>query len=128
MPPMLKKKYTFLTKKTVGETLAKNVKLQVTEDEADIIVAVGLLFRKYILASTYMEQKPVDGSFDSSCLREPVTQPLLTLIDTLLEGSKSMKDQLNKDDTVTHARLRIACTISQLQQRWAEDEVVAPNT
>jgi len=36
-------------KKTVGAALAENTRLQMTEDEAEKIVEVGLILRKYVL-------------------------------------------------------------------------------
>ena len=56
---------------TVGAALAETAHLQVTEDEAD----------RYIL----LQEMPFNGSFNSHCLSEPVAEPLLTLIDVLLE-------------------------------------------
>jgi hypothetical protein len=67
--------------KTVGASLAEIAQLQVTEEEAEKIVDVGIMLRKYIL----LQQMPFDESFNSQCLSEPVPQPLLILIDVLLE-------------------------------------------
>jgi len=41
---------------------------------------VGIMLRKYIMR----QQMSFSGSFNSTCLSEPVAKPLLTLIDVLL--------------------------------------------
>ena len=73
-------------KQAVGEALAETARLQVTEDEAQKIVDVGLMLRKYVI----LQQMPFDGSFHNNCLSEPVAKPLLTLLNILLEGSRSI--------------------------------------
>ena len=80
-----------------------------TEEEAEKIVDVGLMLRKYIL----QKQMPFDGSFSPYCRSEPVTQPLLTLIDILLEGPSSIA-KLKDDQASNISRIRVACTISQM--------------
>ena len=64
-------------KKKIGATLAHNVNLHVSEDEAKKIIDVGIMLRRYIL----LQQMLFDGSFNSSCLSEPVAKPLLTLLE-----------------------------------------------
>ena len=70
---------------TVGNVLA-DLTHPVTEDEAQKIVDVGMMLRKYILEP----QLPFNGSFNANCLVEPVPLPLLTLINVMLEGSQSV--------------------------------------
>lgn len=97
-------------KKTVGVALAEIARPQVTEEEAEKIVDVAVMLRKYIL----QKQMPFGGSFNSQSLSGPVAQPLLTLIGVLLEGSSSITQRL-QDDQVSHtSRMRVACTISQI--------------
>ena len=74
-------------KETVGTALAETARLQVTDEEAQKIVDVGLMLRKYVV----IQQLPFDGSFHPNCLSEPVDNPLLTLIDIMLEGSRSIR-------------------------------------
>ncbi len=74
------------------------------------IVEVGLILRRYIL----QPQKPFNGSFNSSCINEPVTKTLLTLLDVLLQGSSSIEEKVAEDQASISARNRVACTISQL--------------
>jgi len=62
----------------------------------------------------FQEQKCFSGSFDLSCLSEPVNKFLLTLLDVLLEGSSSIEDKVAVDQASLNARFRVACTISQL--------------
>ena len=50
-------------KKIIGAALAQNVNLQVSEDEAQKIIDVGVKLRRYI----FLQQMPFDGSFNSSC-------------------------------------------------------------
>ena len=90
--------------------MAETARLQLTEDEAEKIVNVGLILRKYIL----LQQMPFSGSFNLNCLSEPVANPLLTLLDVLLEGSSSIVETVKDDPTSINARNRVACTISQL--------------
>ena len=97
-------------KKTVGVALAEIARPQVTEEEAEKIVDVAVMLRKYIL----QKQMPFGGSFNSQSQSGPVPQPLLTLIGVLLEGSSSITQRL-QDDEVSHtSRMRVACTISQI--------------
>ncbi|KAF5301239.1 hypothetical protein FQA39_LY10825 [Lamprigera yunnana] len=64
-------------KKTIGAALADTARTQVTEDEADKIVDVAVLLRKYIL----FQQMPFNGSFSSGCLSEPVAKlPLILMM------------------------------------------------
>ena len=97
-------------KKTFGAALAETTRLQVTEDEADKIVNVGLMLNRYNL----LQQMPFSESFNSYCLSEPVAKPLLTLIDVLLEGLRFIAEQEKEDPASTSARIRVACTVSQL--------------
>lgn len=97
-------------KKTAGAAVAETARLQVSEDEAKKIVEVGTLLRKYIL----QPQSPFKGTFNSSCLSEPVPKPLLTLLDVLLQGSSSIEEKMAEDHESSSARMRVACTISQL--------------
>ena len=90
--------------------MAQTARLQVTEDEAMKMVEVGIMLRKYIL----MHQNPFNGSFSSSCLSEPVAKPLLTFLDILLEGSSSIEEKIEEGQASVSARVRAACTISQL--------------
>ena len=91
--------------------MAETAHLQVTEDEADDkIVDVGLMLRRYML----LQQMPFSGSINSHCLNEPVAKPLLTLIDVLLEGSRFIAEEEKEDPASTSARIRVACTVSQL--------------
>jgi hypothetical protein len=64
-------------KKIIGAALAQNVNRHVSEDEAKKIIDVGIMLRRCIL----LQQMPFDGSFNSSCLSEPVAKPLLTLLE-----------------------------------------------
>ncbi|KAF4114423.1 hypothetical protein G5714_004646 [Onychostoma macrolepis] len=96
-------------KKIVGAAVAQTSCLQVTEDEAKTIVEVGLMLRKYIL----LQQMPFNGSFTSTCLSEPVAKPLQTLLDVLIQGSSSVEQNEENQATIS-ARVRVACTISQL--------------
>ena len=102
--------YISHTKKTVGAALAQTADLQVTEDEAKKIVEVGVMLRKYIL----LPQKPFNGSFNLNCLSEPVPKTLLTLLDVLLQGSSSIEEKVAEDQVSIRARVKVACTISQL--------------
>ena len=97
-------------KETVGAALAQASRIHVSDDEAQKIVEVGLILRQHIL----QEQKHFNGSFDPSCLSEPVSKPLLTLLDVLLEGSSSIEDKVAQNQASISARFRVACTISQL--------------
>ena len=83
------------SKETVGEALAEMSRMKVTVEEAEKIVDVGLILRKYVL----LKQMPFDGAFSSHCLTEPVAQPLLTLLDVMLEGSNSIAEGLQNDET-----------------------------
>ena len=103
------KKVYISHKKTVGAALAETAQLQVTEEKAEKIVDVGLMLQKYIL----QKQMPFDGSFSPYCLSERVAQPLLTLIDILLEGLNSIAE-LKDDQANNISRIRVACTISQM--------------
>ena len=89
--------------------MAETARLQVTEDEADKIVNVGLMLNRYNL----LQQMPFSGSINSHCLNEPVAKPLLTLIDVLLEGSRFIAEEEKEDPASTSARIRVACTVSQ---------------
>ena len=77
--------------------MAQNVNLQVSEDEAKKIIDVGIMLRRYIL----LQLMPFDGSFNSSCLSEPVAKPLLTLLEVLLQGSKSIQENVEEDQVAT---------------------------
>jgi len=66
-------------KTTVGAALAQSSCIHVSDDEAQKIVEVGLMLHQHIL----QEQKCFNGSFDLSYLSEPVSKPLLTLLDVL---------------------------------------------
>ena len=90
--------------------MAQTARLQVTEDEAQKIVEVGVMLRKYILAP----QEPFDGSFKPGCMSEPVSKALLTLLDVLLQGSSTVEEKVAEDQASISARARVACTISQL--------------
>ena len=82
-----------------------------TEDEADDkIVNVGLMLRRYIL----LQQMPFSGSFNLHCWSQPVAKPLLTLIDVLLKGKRFIAEEEKEDPASTRARIRVACTVSQL--------------
>ncbi len=96
--------------KTIGSSLAETARVHVTEDEAENIVAVGLILRKYILNVP----TPFNGTFNQNALTKPVAQPLLTLLEVMLEGSSSITDKMNEDASSINARTRVACTISQL--------------
>lgn len=97
-------------KKTVGAALAHTADLEVTEDGATKIIEVGLMLRRHIL----LQQMPFNGSFNSCSLSEPVAKPLLALLDALLQGSASIEENGDDEQDETNARLRVACTISQL--------------
>lgn len=97
-------------KKTVGAALAQASRIHVSDDEAQKIVEVGLILCQHIL----QEQKHFNGSFDPSCLSEPVSKPLLTLLDVLLESLSSIEDKVAEDQASISARFRVVCTISQL--------------
>jgi len=102
--------FTSLIKKTVGAALAQASRIHMSNDEAQKIVEVGLFLRQHIL----QEQKHFNGSFDPSCLSEPVSKPLLTLLDVLLESLSSIEDKVAEDQASISARFRVVCTISQL--------------
>ena len=97
-------------KKIIGAALAHNVNLQVPEDEANKIIDVGFMLRRYIL----LQQMPFYGSFNSSCLSEPVAKPLLTLLEVLRQGSKLIQENTEEDQASNSDRFQVACTISQL--------------
>lgn len=92
-------------KQTVGAVLAATAQLQVTDDEAQKIVDVGIMLRKYVL----LQQSPFDGSFRQNCLSEPVAKPLLTLIDILLEGSRSICNSGRYDKSLFRADNILCC-------------------
>lgn len=85
-------------KRTVGVAVAENVRLQVAEDEAEKIVEVRILLRKYI----FQPQAPFSGSFNSSSLSEPVPKPLLIILNVLLQGSNSTEDKMAEDHARKH--------------------------
>ena len=89
-------------KKIIGAALAENVNLQVSKEETKKIIDVGIILRRYI----QLQHMPFDGSFNSSCLSEPVAKPLLTLLEVLLQGSKSIQENLEEDQASNSARIR----------------------
>lgn len=95
--------------KSVGKAVAETVTSKVTDDEAQKIVEVALLLRRY----TLLQQLPFNGSFSSVCLSEPVAKPLLMFLDTLLQGTSSLAEG-DEDTETVNAKVRVACTISQL--------------
>ena len=100
-------------KKTVGAALAQASRIHVSDDEAQKIVEVGLILCQHIL----QEQKHFNGSFDPSCLTEPVSKPLLTLLDVLLEGSSSIEDKVAEDQASISARFSRLHYISAYMQQ-----------
>ena len=74
--------------KKIGAALAQNVNLQMSEDEAKKIIHVGIMLRRFIL----LQHMPFDGSFNSSCLSEPVAKPLLTLLEVSYSNQKKERD------------------------------------
>ena len=97
-------------KKTVVAALAQASCIHVSDDEAQKIVEVSLILRQHIL----QEQRRFSESFNPGCLSEPVSKPLLTLLDVLLEGSSSIEAKVAKDQASISGRFEVACTISQL--------------
>ena len=96
------------TKSKAGSLMLESLTQELSEEEAKKIVEVGLLLRKHILSS----QAPFMGSFSSKCLSESVPNSLLTLLQVLLEGTSSIQNM--EDHETASARIRVACTLSQL--------------
>ena len=94
-----------------------------SEDEAKKIIDVGML-RRYIL----LQQMPYDGSFNSSCLSEPVAKPLLTLLEVLLQGSKSIQKNVEEDQASNCVRIRVACTDCYTSAVKKQMEITARKT
>ena len=59
----------------ISHKKAQASRIHVSDDEAQKIVEVGLMLRQHIL----QEQKRFSGSFDPSCLSEPVSKPLRSI-------------------------------------------------
>ena len=81
-----------------------------TDEEAEKIADVGLMLREYIL----LHQMPFTGPFSSHYLSEPVAQPLLTLIDVLLEGSSSIAERKKDNQSSNTSMIRVECTIPHM--------------
>ena len=88
-------------KKIICAALAQNVNLQVSEDVAKKIIDVDIILRRYIL----LQHMPFHGSFNSSCLSVPVAKPLLTLLEVLLRGYKSIQNNVEEDQANNSARI-----------------------
>ena len=80
-------KFTYIANSTnVAKAVKTEFQHQVTDCEADKIVEVALILRKYVLR----DQTPFDGTFSPNCLLECTPRPLLTLIDVMLQGPQSI--------------------------------------
>jgi hypothetical protein len=90
--------------KSVGDALFQS---WLSDSEAENIVSVGVLLRKYVLQS----QPCFTGSFCDRPLSNIVPAPLLTLVDVLLEGPDAIKKNDQSNET---SKLKIASLISQL--------------
>ena len=80
--------------------------LSLSETEAEKIVSVGVLLRKFVLK----QQPQFKGSFGDEAATDPVLPPLLTLIDVLLEGPDAISERRDNE----RARMKVAYLISQL--------------
>ena len=84
---------------------------KVSDTEAAKIVEVGmLLHRKYVT----QKQETFKGSFSDDCMMNAAPRPLMTLVDILLHGSKSILDDEDVDIKETkRAKMNVVSNICQ---------------
>ena len=94
-----------------SKILAESSIEKVSDTEAAKIVEVGmLLHRKYVT----QKQETFKGSFSDDCMMNAAPRPLMTLVDILLHGSKSILDDEDVDIKETkRAKMNVVSNICQ---------------
>ena len=102
-------KYVILSPKSyASDVLMSHLNEELSDNEAEKIVSVGMLLRKYILK----DQEEFNGYFTNSGVRKSVPAPLLTLMRVLLEGVTDIDDTTGTEKM--NARSKVALALSQL--------------